>query len=165
MGVKKWQHLLGELRFMGPAILGASGLFGALQLGLSHADKHCMWITPHLQAHLTDFEALAHSIAHCPTRFVEIVPDYPSVIGSVDAAKQGMGGVLFAPGKPPAMWHAHFSEDIQQCSISTANTASDLTNSDLEQASILAHANMATLLFNLWELTLTTLNDNVAAIS
>ena len=104
VGVKKWQWLLGELRFMGPTIPGASGLFGALQLGLSHADKHRMWITPHLRAHLTDFEALAHSIAHHPTRFMEIVPDYhPSVISLVDAAKQGMGGVLFAPVKPPAM--------------------------------------------------------------
>ena len=150
---------------MGPAIPGASGLFGALQLGLSHADKHHMQITPHLQAHLTNFEALACSIAHHPTRFMEIVPDYPSVIGSVDATKQGMGGVLFAPGKPPAMWHARFSEDIQQRIVSTANTAGDLTNIDLEQAGILTHADMATLLFDLWELTLATLNDNVATIS
>ena len=65
VGIKKWQRLLGELRFMGPAIPGASGLFGALQLGLSHADKHWVWITPHLWAHLMDFQALAHSIAHC----------------------------------------------------------------------------------------------------
>ena len=85
---------------MGPAVPGASGLFEALQLGLSHADKHHVWITSHLRAHLTDFEALARSIAHHPTHFAEIVPDYPSVIGSVDAAKPGMGGVLFAPGKP-----------------------------------------------------------------
>ena len=89
---------------MGPAVPGASSLFGVLQLGLSHSDKHRMWITSHLQAHLTDFEALSHSITHCPTCFAEIVPDYPSVIGSVDAAKPGMGGVLFAFGKPPTMW-------------------------------------------------------------
>ena len=165
VGVKKWQRLLGELRFMGPAVPGASGLFGALQLGLSHADKHRVRITPHLRAHLTDFETLARSLAHRPTRFAELVPDYPSVIGSVDAAKQGMGGVLFAPGKPPAMWRARFPEDIQTRIVSTANTAGDLTNSDLEQAGVLAHADMATLLFDLRELTLATLNDNVAAVS
>ena len=89
---------------MGPTIPGASGLFGALQLGLSHANKHQVQITPHLQAHLMDFEALACSIAHLPTCFAEIVPDYPSVIGSINATKPGMGGVLFTPGKPPAMW-------------------------------------------------------------
>ena len=30
VGVKKWQRLLGKLCFMGPAVPGASGLFGAL---------------------------------------------------------------------------------------------------------------------------------------
>ena len=165
VGIKKWQQLLGELRFVGPAVPGASSLFGVLQLGLSHVDQHHIWITSHLQAHLMDFEALTHNITHCPTCFAEIVPDYPSVIGSVDAAKQGMGGVLFTPRKPMAMWRAHFPEDVQHHIVSTANTAGDLTNSDLEQASVLAQADMATCLFNLWELMLATLNDNVAAIS
>ena len=58
IGIKKWQQLLGELQFMGPAIPRASSLFGALQLGLSHADQPHVWITPHLRAHLMDFEAL-----------------------------------------------------------------------------------------------------------
>jgi hypothetical protein len=40
VSVKKWQRILGELRFMAPAIPGSAGLFGALQLGLSHADRH-----------------------------------------------------------------------------------------------------------------------------
>ena len=150
---------------MGPAVPGASGLFGALQLGLSHADKHRVQITPHLWAHLTDFEALAQNIAHHPTHFAEIVPNYPSVIGSVDAAKPGMRGVLFTPSKPPALWHAHFPEEVQHCIVSTANTAGDLTNSDLEQADMLAQADMASCLFDLWELMLATLNDNVAAAS
>ena len=38
-------------------------------------------------------------------------------------------------------------------------------NSNLEQAGILAHADMATSLYNLQELMLSTLNDNSAAIS
>ena len=87
------------------------------------------------------------------------------MIGSIDATKPGMGGVLFTPGKPLAMWQASFPPDIQLCIVSTANTTGDLTNSDLEQAGILAQADMATLLFNLWELTLATLNDNIATIS
>ena len=150
---------------MGPAVHRASSLFGALQLGLSHANKHHVQITPHLQAHLMDFEALAQNITHRPTCFTEIVPNYPSVIGSVDAAKPSMGGMLFAPGKPLAMWCARFPEEVQCCIVSTANTVGDLTNSDLEQAGVLAQANMALHLFDLWELMLTTLNDNVAAIS
>ena len=38
--VKKWQCVLGELWFMGPVVPGSAGLFGTLQLGLSHLDKH-----------------------------------------------------------------------------------------------------------------------------
>jgi hypothetical protein len=38
VSIKKWQCLLGELQFMAPTISGSAGLFGALQLGLSHAD-------------------------------------------------------------------------------------------------------------------------------
>jgi hypothetical protein len=38
VSAKKWQQILGELRFMVPAIPGSAGLFGTLQLGLSHMD-------------------------------------------------------------------------------------------------------------------------------
>ena len=96
---------------------------------------------------------------------MEVVPDYPSVIGSVDAAKPGMGGVLFAPGHPPTLWRAMFLPDIQVRIITYDNPGGDLTNSGLEQAGILAHAGVATSLYNLRELTLSTLNDNSAAVS
>ena len=56
--------------------------------------------------------------------------------------------------------------DIQHRIISTTNTAGDVTNSDLEQAGVLAQqADMATFLFDLWELMLMTLNDNIATVS
>ena len=150
---------------MGPAIPGASGLFGALQLGLKHADHHCVRITPYLRDHLTDFETLAQSISIRPTRFAEIVPDYPTVIGSVDASKAGMGGVIFAPGKAPTLWRAMFPLDIQDRIVSMENPKGDLTNSDLEQAGVLAQADIASLLYDMQELMLTTLSDNTAAIS
>jgi hypothetical protein len=70
-------------------------------LGLSHVDRHRVRITSHLRDHLVDFETLARSILQRPTRIAEVVPDYPSAIGAVDAAKAGMGGVVFAPGHPP----------------------------------------------------------------
>ena len=163
VGIKKWQWNFDSWvpQSLGP--LASSGL--SSWAGLSHADKHCIHITLHLQDHLTDFKALAHSIAQHPARFLEIMPDYPSVIGSVDATKLGMGGVLFAPRKPPAMWWASFPEDIQWHIVSTDNATGDLTNSDLEQAGVLTQADMATFLFDIQELTLATLNDHVAAIS
>jgi hypothetical protein len=63
VSVKKWQRVLGELRFMGAAIPGAAGLFGAMQLGLKHTDQHRVRITPYLHDHLSDFEVLAESVS------------------------------------------------------------------------------------------------------
>jgi len=54
--------VLGELRFMGAAIPGSAGLFGAMQLGLKLADTTHVRITPYLRDHLFDFERLALSI-------------------------------------------------------------------------------------------------------
>ena len=89
---------------MGPAIPGSAGLFGALQLSLTHSDKHWVRITPHLRDHLHDFEALAHDVSQRPTQLAEIIPDYPLAMGSVDAAKIGMGVIIFAPGHLPTLW-------------------------------------------------------------
>ena len=100
-----------------------------------------------------------------PTCLAEIVPDYPLVIGAVDAAQAGMGGVLFAEGKHPVMWRVTFPDDIQQCMVTIENTAGDITNSDLEQAGVLAQADVANTLYDLRDRTLTTLNDNITAIS
>ena len=83
----------------------------------------------------------------------------------MDAPKPGMGGILFAPRHPLTLWCATFLPDIHAHIISFNNPGGDLTNSDLEQAGILAHANVATSLYNLQELMLSTLNDNSAAIS
>jgi hypothetical protein len=66
-----------------------------------------------------------------PTRIAEVMPDYPSIIGSVDLAKAGMGGIVFAPGQPPTLWQAAFPTDVQACIISTMNHAGDITNRDL----------------------------------
>ena len=93
------------------------------------------------------------------------MPDYPSVIGRVDAVQMGMGGVLFAKGKHPIFWHTMFPNDIQQRMVTIENAAGDITNSDLEQAEVLTQADIANNLYDLWDHTLTTLNDNVAAVS
>ena len=121
---------------------------------------------PYLHDHLTDFEMLTHSMAQQPMHLAEIVPNYPSVIGLVDAAQTGMGGgVLFAKGKHPIMWHMTFPYDIQQCMVTFENMAGDLTNSYLEQEGVLTQADIANNLYDLHDQTLTTLNDNIAAVS
>ena len=39
ISIRQWQRVQGELRFMGAAIPGSAGLFGAMQLGLKLADN------------------------------------------------------------------------------------------------------------------------------
>ena len=59
----------------------------------------------------------------------------------------------------------HLLSDIQGCIVSFDNPLGDPTNSDLEQAGILAQADVAASLYNHQELTLSTLNDNSTVIS
>ena len=166
ISITSWQQILGELRFMGAAIPSSAGLFGTLQLDLSHANKHRVHITNHLCNHLTDFELLTQSITTHPTCFAELVPNYPSAIGSVvDAAKSGMCGVLFAEGKQPLLWRLPFPPNIQAHIVSTKNQTGDITNSDLEQAGMLAQANVVNTVYDLRNWTLATLNNNIVAIS
>ena len=56
-------------------------------------------------------------------------------------------------------------DDIQQFMVTIKNTAGDITNSNLEQAGVLTQADIANNLYDLWNHTLTTLNDNIVAIS
>ena len=150
---------------MGAAVPSTAGLFGAMQLGLTHSEKNRVRITPYLCDHLTDFKMLAHSMTQRPTCLAKIVPNYPSVIGAVDAVQTGMGGVLFVKGKHPIMWHTMFPDVIQQCMVTIKNAAGDITNSDLEQAGVLIQADVVNNCYDLQDCTLATLNDNVAAVS
>ena len=66
--------------------------------------------------------------------------------------------ILQLSGEPCSFW-------ISRCTLLPMTTrGGDLTNSDLEQAGILTHADVAASLYDLQELTLLTLNDNSAAI-
>jgi hypothetical protein len=63
------------------------------------------------------------------------------------------------------LWQAAFPPDVQARILSTTNRAGDITNSDLEQAGVLGQANVVASLFDLRELMLVTVNDNMAAVS
>ena len=165
MSVRKWQKIIGELRFMAIGIPGSAGLFGALQLGLTESGDGRVKITKHIRAHLDDFERLAHDLCSRPTRIAEVVPEEPSVIRADDAAIMGMGGVIFAQEESPLLWRAPFPDDIQARIVSADNPQGDLTNSDLEQAAMLAGADVMAHHYDVRELTSASLSDNTPAIS
>ena len=164
VSVKHWRKFLGELRSMVLAIPGGKGLFSALQLGLTHSDRNRVRITVHMRRFLDDFELLARSVAQRPTRLAEIVPDHPQVLGATDAAKPGMGGVIFVEGEAPMLWRVPFPKDIQDQIVSTDNPTGKITNSDLEQAGVLAQHDIICQLFDTREVTIATLCDNTPAV-
>ena len=73
--------------------------------------------------------------------------------------------MLFAEGKHEIMWCTTFLDDIQQHIMTTENPGGNLTNSDLEQAGVLAQADIVNNLYDLHDCTLSILNDNIAAVS
>jgi hypothetical protein len=162
---RHWMKYLGELRFMSAGIQGSAGLFGALQLGLKEADPHRVRITKHIREHLDDFERLAQDLCDRPTKIAELLPEHPTVIQAVDAAKAGMGGVIFCEGEAPILWRQPFPPEIQRRVVSADNPTGTLTNSDLEQAALLAGADVANRAYDLRELTMASLSDNTPAVS
>jgi hypothetical protein len=76
-----------------------------------------------------------------------------------------MGEALFAEAEAPIMWRAQFPENIQEQIVSSDNPCGDLTNSNLEQAGVLAQADIANMTYDLQDRTLATLNDNTPAVS
>jgi hypothetical protein len=160
-----WQKVLGELRSMVLAIPGGRGLFSTLQSGILHSDRNRVRIDSHVRAQLDDFEALAADLHLRPTQLSEIVPDHPSGIGAVDAAKPGMGGVWFIDGAAPLLWRASFPLHIQQRLVSDDNPAGDLSISDFELAGVVAHQDILAQSFDARSRTFTILNDNSPAVS
>ena len=135
---KTWERILGKLRFVSTAIPGSAGLFGALQGALT-ASKGSgrVRITRVLRDHISAFHSLAADLCHRPTHLAEIVPQEPTLLGTTDAAKAGMGGVYYDPQGTAYVWRAPFSPDVQARLVSAANLQGDITNSDLEHAGIL----------------------------
>lgn len=165
VSTKKWHKYLGELWFMSLGMPGSTGLFSALQLGLKELEPHRVHITCFIRESLDDFEHIAMDLATRPTRLAEIVPEEPTLIQAIDAAKAGMGGVIFTRNHPPILWHEPFPQWAQAQVVSWSNPTGKLTNSDLEQAAILAGADIACQEYDLQELTTATLTDNTPALS
>ena len=151
--VQEWHQLLGELRSMSLAIPGSRGCFSFLQHALRPGAKR-ITITQPVRDQLLDFLHLAQDVVERPTHIAEVVPTPPTYVGSVDAAKAGMGGVWFPPGPPtpnsiqpssehslsnPILWRSPFPDYIQQLLVSESNPSGTITNSDLELAGTIAH--------------------------
>ena len=162
---KQWQRLVGKLRFVSTAISGSTGLFSALQTALNKASSSRVRITKTLADHLAVFNKLVKDLQTRPTHLAEIVPQAPSYVGTTDAAKQGMGGVFFAPDQQAYIWRYPFSPEIQRRLVSADNPNGSITNSDLEQAGMVSHLDIIATTLPTTYCTITTGGDNTPAVS
>ena len=115
---KRWRKLLGELRSMILSIPGSEGMFSHIQAelvksGLSNRIK----VDRSKRNELRDCTWLAGDIANHPTSIAEVVCHPPSIWQATNAAKAGMGGVIFDLTKQaePIVWRQLFPVKIQSC--------------------------------------------------
>ena len=165
VSTKKWASVLGRLRFVSVAIPGSAGLFSALQWAQNKAGHNRVRINRFVRDSLDAFGRLATSLCHRPTRLAEIVPQQPTMLGATDAAKPGMGGVIYDPAGTPYVWRLAFPMDVQQRLISADNPTGQVTNSDLEHAALLAQVDAMCTLRPLAYAPLENFCDNTPAVS
>jgi hypothetical protein len=93
------------------------------------------------------------------------VAQQPLVLGATHAAKAGMGGVFFTPPGDCCYWQAPFPNDVQAELVSAQNLRGRITNSNLEQAAMLAQLDVISNHLDITYTTLETLCDNTPAVS
>ena len=111
------------------------------------------------------FAHLATSPCMRPTYLAEIVPQQPTLLGAMDAAKPGVGRVFFDSECKPHVWHHPFPPDVQADLVSFDNPLSHVTNSDLKQAGLIAQADIMCHSHDTRYATLSNISDNTPAVS
>ena len=147
------------------AIPGGKGLFSILQTGFTFTEHHRVKLDTHMHDQLDDFELLTLDLGLHPTHLAKLVADAIAAIGAVDTLGLGIGGVWFTVNHHPLVWHTHFPPDIVACLVSDSNPMGDLTNSDFETTSVVAHQGILAQEQDIHEASISILNDNTLMVS
>jgi hypothetical protein len=130
---------------MSLGIPGARGLFSTLQQALRVPEARRIRLTASVQNFLDDLRHLAQTLSQRPTHISEVMPQQPRSIGACDAAASGMGGVHFVPtqdGIISLLRRAKFDASVTARLVTFRNRKGDITNSDLELATSVVHADV-----------------------
>ena len=150
--MKEWHCLLGELHSMSLALPGSVRSFSILQTAID-PHKLRVKITEPLWDQLKDLHWLVEELSSRPTHLAEVVPTLSTYLGTVNAAKPGMGGIWFPPVTlplaiqhptssqlhTPILWRARFPAVVCSELVSFDNPTGSITNSDLELAGAITH--------------------------
>jgi hypothetical protein len=147
------------------AIPGSAGLFSALQWAQNKAGGNRIRVNRFVRDSLDAFCRLATSLCHRPTCLAEIVPQALLLLGAMDAAKHGMGGVYFDSGGNAFVWQEPFPHAVQRRLVSHNNPSGDVMNSNLEHAGLLAQVDLMTHTHDVCYATLKNFSDNTPTVS
>jgi hypothetical protein len=105
-----------------------------------------------------------------PTNIDEFVPDAnPSTRSACDASGKGQGGVQFvllSHGTTlPTLWSIRWPRRVSARLVSSSNPTGDITNSKLELAASITHADVLTQVFDIRSHTTHQLPDNSAMVA
>ena len=168
--VKKWHRVLGELRSMALALLGARNLFSQMQHTLTNKIKTRVALNKGVHQALDDFRWLLRDISLRPTRIAELVPLLSSAEGHHDASGKGAGGVWFpashltpreGSSSEPLVWRLRWPQRIADLLVTDKNPRGTITNSDLELAGGLLHLEALVQNFDIRERTVLSKTDNL----
>jgi hypothetical protein len=169
VALSKWQQVLGELCSMALIIPAAIGLFSVLQETLKSSDGIRVLQNQHTRAFLQDFHWLVEDAGARPTKIDELVPDAnPSTRSACDALGKGQGGVdfvLLPDGTTlPMLWCSRWPRHISARLFSSSNPTGDITNSELELAASITHADVLAQAFDVRSHTTHQLSDNSSTL-
>lgn len=165
ISAKKWRSILGKLRFVALAIPGSAGLFSALQWAQNQAGDNRVRLNSFVRSNIDAFGRLAASLCCRPTHLAELVPQEPTLLGATDAAKAGMGGIYFDHTGRGHYWRSAFPTKVQEALVSYDNPGGHITNSDLEQAALLAQVDVMAHSHNIRYASIENFSDNTPAVS
>jgi hypothetical protein len=170
VALNKWQQVLGELRSMTLTSPAAIELFSVIQESLKSSDCSRVRLTQHTHTFLQDFRWLVEDVGARPTKIDELVPDAsPSTHSACDASGTGQGGVHFVllPNGTtlPMLWRSRWPCHLSARIVSSSNPTGDVTNSELELAASVAHADILAQAFDVRSRTTHQLSDNSATVA
>ena len=117
---------------------------------------------------LLAWRTLLRDILNQPTKCTELVSGHPDVIGIVDAAKEGVGGIVVGENLAivPIVFRLEWPKEVRTLVISDNNPEGKITNSDLECAGgLLLWLVMEQVVPSLENRHVALLNDNSPTIS
>ena len=150
------------------AISGAEGMFIHIQAELvKYSFSNSIKVDQSTRDKLCDWKWLSGDIATRPTSISEVVRHSPSIWQATDAAKAGMGGVIFDLTKQaePIIWRQPLPVNIQSCWVSDVNPRGDITNPDAELCGVIGGHDICAQKFDMRHRNITTCCDNTPSVA